>query len=169
MATVLVAASSMPTRRSGRAHQSVEVRPLTLGAIERAIRLLVNRDCDPTDAAKWTPANPSLGQCAVTALVVHDLVGGELLEAEVQYADGSRQGFHYWNRLAGVDIDLYRAQFAATSTSSRRISSTGSRISLGWHTTSTSSSVTACGRNCNSPPWGTEAALLPRLRRTRSK
>jgi hypothetical protein len=47
----------------------------------------------------------------VTALVVHDLLGGELLEAEVHQPDGSRQGFHYWNRLAGVDIDLTRAQF----------------------------------------------------------
>jgi hypothetical protein len=68
--------------------------------------------CDPTDAADWTPANPSRGQCAVTALVVHDLYGGELLEAEVHFQDGSRQGFHYWNRLAGVEVDLTREQFS---------------------------------------------------------
>jgi hypothetical protein len=47
------------------------------------------------------------------ALVVHDLFGGELLEAEVHFRDGSRQGFHYWNRLAGVDVDLTREQFAS--------------------------------------------------------
>ena len=47
----------------------------------------------------------------MTALVVHDLLGGQLLEAEVHHADGSPQGFHYWNRLAGLDIDLTRAQF----------------------------------------------------------
>ena len=47
----------------------------------------------------------------MTALVVHDLMGGELLEAEVHYLDGERQGFHYWNRLAGVDVDLTREQF----------------------------------------------------------
>jgi len=29
----------------------------------------------------------------------------------VLYRDGSRQGFHYWNRLAGGDVDLTREQF----------------------------------------------------------
>jgi hypothetical protein len=48
----------------------------------------------------------------VTALVVQDLFGGELLLAEVRNADGSRQGMHYWNRLAdGVELDLTREQF----------------------------------------------------------
>ena len=86
---------------------------MTLHDLEVAIRVNWSIEtCDPTDVARWTPENAALGQCAVTALVVHDLLGGELLEAEVHYADGSRQGFHYWNRLAGVDIDLTRAQFA---------------------------------------------------------
>jgi hypothetical protein len=67
--------------------------------------------CDPTDASQWSQANPSRGQCAVTALVLHDLFGGQLLEAEVHFRDGSRQGYHYWNRLAGVDVDLTREQF----------------------------------------------------------
>lgn len=111
---VLVGASSMLTGGVTGPTRSGEDRPLTLGAIEGAIRACWSIEtCDPTDVAHWTPTNPSLGQCAVTALVVHDLVGGELLEAEVQYADGSRQGFHYWNRLAGVDIDLTRGQFAS--------------------------------------------------------
>lgn len=85
---------------------------MTLTDLEAAMRDAWSLEtCDPTDAASWTPENPSLGQCAVTALVVHDLVGGRLLEAEVLNADGSPQGFHYWNRLAGLDIDLTRAQF----------------------------------------------------------
>jgi hypothetical protein len=85
---------------------------LTLQELEAAIRASWRLEtCDPTDAADWTPSNPSRGHCAVTALVVHDLIGGELLEAEVRYRDGSPQGFHYWNRLAGVDIDLTREQF----------------------------------------------------------
>jgi hypothetical protein len=89
-------------------------RPLTLEVLEAAIRASWSLEtCDPTDVPSWTPANPSLGQCAVTSLVVHDLLGGELLEAEVHHPDGSRQGFHYWNRLAGVDIDLTRAQFTS--------------------------------------------------------
>jgi hypothetical protein len=67
--------------------------------------------CDPTDASEWSIANPARGQCAVTSLVVHDLFGGQLLEAEVRRPDGSRQGFHYWNRLAGCEVDLTLEQF----------------------------------------------------------
>jgi hypothetical protein len=91
-----------------------ERQALTLDDVEAAIRASWSIEtCDPTDVERWMPANPSLGQCAVTALVVHDLLGGELLEAEVHDADGSGRGFHYWNRLAGVDIDLTRAQFSS--------------------------------------------------------
>jgi hypothetical protein len=86
-------------------------RPLT--EIEAAIRASWSAEtCDPVDRDVWSPANPSRGQCAVTALVVQDLCGGELLLAEVRYADGSRQGVHYWNRLpGGVELDLTREQF----------------------------------------------------------
>jgi len=90
-----------------------EERPFTFTGLESAIRSSWSIEtCDPTDVPVWTPGEPSRGQCAVTALVVHDLLGGELLEAEVDHADGSRQGFHYWNRFAGVDVDLTRRQFA---------------------------------------------------------
>lgn len=65
--------------------------------------------CDPADVPDWTPDNPSRGQCGVTALVVQDLLGGELLLAEVHVA-GERTGWHYWNRL-DTDIDLTREQF----------------------------------------------------------
>jgi hypothetical protein len=71
--------------------------------------------CDPVDRNEWSPENPARGQCAVTALVVQDFLGGELLLAEVLNADGSRQGLHYWNRLpGGVEVDLTREQFTAT-------------------------------------------------------
>jgi hypothetical protein len=86
--------------------------PLTLIDLESAIRASWSLEtCDPTDVPFWTPTEPSRGQCAVTSLVVHDLLGGKLLEAEVQKADGSPQGFHYWNRFADVDVDLTRRQF----------------------------------------------------------
>jgi len=90
-----------------------EERPLTLADLEAAISASWSiQTCDPTDVPVWTADEPSRGQCAVTALVVHDLLGGQLLEAEVHHADGSPQGFHYWNRLAGVDVDLTRRQFS---------------------------------------------------------
>jgi hypothetical protein len=85
---------------------------LTLGAIETAIRANWSIEtCDPIDIPNWSVANRASGQCAVTALVVRDLLGGQLLEAEVLRPDGSRQGFHYWNRLPGFDLDLTREQF----------------------------------------------------------
>jgi hypothetical protein len=92
------------------------VTPLTLADIEAAIRRAWSVEtCDPVDVADWSTANPSRGQCGVTALTVHDLLGGDLLEAEVLYPDGSRQGYHYWNRLpGGLDVDLTAEQFSAT-------------------------------------------------------
>ena len=85
---------------------------LTLEALQVAITASWSLEtCDPTDTAQWTPENPSRGQCAVSALVVHDFFGGQLLEAEVLFDDGSRQGFHYWNRLDRGDVDLTSEQF----------------------------------------------------------
>jgi hypothetical protein len=84
----------------------------TMEALQVAIRTSWSLEtCDPIDAAQWTPDNPSRGQCAVSALVVHDFFGGQLLEAEVLFDDGSRQGFHYWNRLSSGDVDLTSEQF----------------------------------------------------------
>jgi hypothetical protein len=69
--------------------------------------------CDDVDVAAWTPEKPARGQCGATALTVHDLLGGELLLAEVLRPDGSRQGVHWWNRLPdGTEVDLTREQFA---------------------------------------------------------
>ena len=85
----------------------------SLAELEDVIRASWSEQtCDPVDLATWSRANPASGQCAVTALVVQDLLGGELLIAEVDNADGSRQGVHYWNRLGeGVELDLTREQF----------------------------------------------------------
>jgi ADP-ribose pyrophosphatase YjhB (NUDIX family) len=67
---------------------------------------------DPVDQPDWSDANPASGQCASTALVVQDRLGGQLLTADVHEADGSRQGVHYWNRLPdGRELDLTREQF----------------------------------------------------------
>lgn len=85
----------------------------SLCALEAALRESWGPDLcdDPADVPRWSPANPSRGQCGPTALVVNDLLGGDLCVAEVLLEDGSRQGFHWWNRLAGVDVDLTREQF----------------------------------------------------------
>jgi hypothetical protein len=53
----------------------------------------------------WTTDRPSFGQCAVTAMIVHDRFGGEMLRTVNQGV------IHYWNRVDDVDIDLTRDQF----------------------------------------------------------
>lgn len=60
-----------------------------------------------TALGKWTSKCPSLNQCAVTALVVQDYMGGEMLRCECDDGDS-----HYWNRLPdGRVVDLTEAQF----------------------------------------------------------
>jgi len=47
----------------------------------------------------------------MTALVVQDVLGGDLILAEV-HVDGIKVGHHYWNRLPdGSDADLTADQF----------------------------------------------------------
>lgn len=88
----------------------------SFGDIERVIRSAWSAaSCDPVDLDEWSPQNPARGQCAVTALIVQEFVGGELLLADVHNDDGSRQGVHFWNRLAGgLEVDLTREQFRPT-------------------------------------------------------
>lgn len=71
------------------------------------------------EPGKWSPENPTHGQCAITALVVQDLLGGDLLRAKVNGAE------HYWNRLPdSSELDLTRDQFgsAPTTTAPERVS-----------------------------------------------
>lgn len=60
-----------------------------------------------TSAGGYTPELPSTGQCAVTALIVQDLLGGELMRTVNMGIS------HYFNRLEdGTEIDLTRDQFS---------------------------------------------------------
>ncbi|WP_163508386.1 YunG family protein [Fodinicola acaciae] len=87
---------------------------LTLADLEGVVRASWGPDtCDPADLDSWRPDNPARGQCGVTALVLHDLLGGELILGEV-HVTGAKVGYHYWNRFAGVvEVDLTREQFRA--------------------------------------------------------
>lgn len=82
----------------------------TLAQLEEAIRGAWSEDTASEDN-DWTPDNPSCGQCDITTLVVHDLLGGEVLAADV-FLDGVRVEAHMWNRLpSGLEVDLTREQF----------------------------------------------------------
>jgi hypothetical protein len=82
----------------------------TLAELEDAIRGAWSEDTASEDN-DWTPDNPSCGQCDITTLVVHDLLGGDVLAADV-FLDGERVEAHMWNRLpSGLEVDLTREQF----------------------------------------------------------
>lgn len=69
-------------------------------------RLELAWSADTAAAGDYDPARPSAGQCAVTALVVADRYGGELLRTLNCGAS------HYFNRLPdGSEVDLTRDQF----------------------------------------------------------
>lgn len=58
------------------------------------------------DPEGWTPDNPTHGHCAVAALIVQDVFGGDLLRCPIP------GGSHYWNRLPdGSELDLTAGQF----------------------------------------------------------
>lgn len=60
---------------------------------------------------KWNKENPACGQCAVTALIVQEHLGGDLLRCEVEGF-----GSHYFNKLAdGTIIDLTKKQFPSNA------------------------------------------------------
>jgi hypothetical protein len=69
----------------------------------------------------WHPRNPSRGQCGSSALVIQDLIGGELFRGLVDESDGELT-VHYWNALEFGQLDVTWAQFPR-----------GARIRLGEH------------------------------------
>jgi hypothetical protein len=56
-------------------------------------------------SSTWTEGNPANGQCSVTALVVQDLLGGEILKTRVNGA------WHFYNSIGGRRWDLTVSQF----------------------------------------------------------
>jgi hypothetical protein len=88
--------------------------PWSLITLDEALRAGWAADtCSPDDIARaaWQPANPAWGHCDITALIVNDIFGGDLMVGEV-HLDGDQHGFHWWNRLpSGVELDLTREQF----------------------------------------------------------
>lgn len=53
----------------------------------------------------WKEASPARGQCGVTALVVQDRFGGEILKTPTQ------NGMHFYNHIDGERHDLTAEQF----------------------------------------------------------
>lgn len=78
----------------------------TIRDAEPFIRQAWGPDTSATPAL-WVPENPALGQCAVTALLIQNKWGGELLRCEINGKES-----HYWNLLpSGTEEDLTYEQF----------------------------------------------------------
>ncbi|MCA1440445.1 hypothetical protein I6F07_09505 [Ensifer sp. IC4062] len=58
-------------------------------------------------SSKWLPDNPARGQCSVTALVVQDILGGDIVKTDV---DGA---WHFYNLIGGMRRDFSESQFAS--------------------------------------------------------
>jgi hypothetical protein len=93
---------------SGRATEDLPA----LEDVERALRTAWDRDTSD-DPAFWTEDNRALGQCAVSALVIRAIYGGELVIATVLDRDGNRTpDGHAWNILpSGEAVDFAFDQF----------------------------------------------------------
>lgn len=71
----------------------------------------------------WTTQRPATGQCAVTALIVQQLLGGDLVR--VLNPDRTGQPIsHYFNVLPdGTELDLTRDQFDIWNPTDRQVRS----------------------------------------------
>jgi hypothetical protein len=59
---------------------------------------------------EWNELNPSFGQCAVTALIVNDYFGGDIVWSEALLPNGQKIS-HFFNLINGKEVDLTRSQF----------------------------------------------------------
>lgn len=70
----------------------------------------LHRSWSRATARHCTEENPAKGQCNITALLVHELFGGELLKTPLPDGD------HFYNRIGGVRFDFTESQFAGPIT-----------------------------------------------------
>lgn len=56
-------------------------------------------------STKWCKDNPAAGQCGVTALVVNDLLGGEIKKTKLP------EGWHFYNFNKNKRYDFTASQF----------------------------------------------------------
>ena len=84
----------------------------TLAEVGRAVREAWSRDTSD-DPAGWSEGHRAVGQCAVSALVVRAIYGGEIVIATVLDRDGEpTPDGHAWNVLpSGEPVDFSFDQF----------------------------------------------------------
>lgn len=73
---------------------------------EARIREALDNAWSLETAVQWSKENPANGQCNVTAAVIYDLFGGEILRTRYP------SFWHYYNRIGGKRVDLTDSQFS---------------------------------------------------------
>ena len=82
---------------------------------------LIERAWGPETAYRgdWREDNPAWGQCAVTALLVQEIMGGEIVVQRLLYGPDQTPMRHYYNSITTPDgywkIDLTKSQFGKHS------------------------------------------------------
>jgi hypothetical protein len=116
--TLVQYAHAIPDKNLERHSQSPSMHSFTETELAKAIAASWNRDTSD-DPQRWSYSNPARGQCAVTALIVQDFFGGDLLCANINLTQ------HYWNLLPGrSELDLTKGQFKEVAISGVPIKST---------------------------------------------
>ncbi|EJN15540.1 hypothetical protein PMI42_00915 [Bradyrhizobium sp. YR681] len=69
--------------------------------VQRALR----KAWSLSTSSQWTASNPAAGQCNVTSLLIHELLGGDLLKTPLPAGD------HFYNRIEGTRYDFTASQF----------------------------------------------------------
>jgi hypothetical protein len=73
---------------------------------QEKIRSKLRQSWSRESSSLWSTENPACGQCNVTALVIHDHCGGEILKTPVD------QLWHFYNRIDGCTYDFTAEQFS---------------------------------------------------------
>ncbi len=79
---------------------------MKLDELERLLNESWSREtCSPGLRDRWSEENPSLGQCAITAIIVNNCFGGKIMRCMAS------SGSHYYNLIDDKIVDLTVKQF----------------------------------------------------------
>jgi hypothetical protein len=85
----------------------------TINVISNALRVAWSKET--SNDQTWSSTNPAVGQCAVSACVLQDHIGGDILHTNATSPNGKKVS-HYYNNLNTVDIDVTKQQFPEGTT-----------------------------------------------------
>lgn len=107
VSNVAVARRDQPDRALRERRKRVNVIDTTAGPFDAdSVLAILRRAWSSTSSSQWRPDNPARGQCNVTAILLHDLYGAEILKTPLA------AGEHFYNRIGNERIDLTASQFA---------------------------------------------------------